>query len=183
MCFSGDGDCRGSMEGLSGLLLPHSHNHRRESFLYRWDCKISSERLWKRKCWCQYLEQSPARHTKCAPLFAFLFSRPRTFPSACDKTPKLPKVPKTQKRDPAFSQNFPYPTKVWPNLVPSCRGEATDHDGLGTTGTVSSNSVSRNSSIASEAGWALSHHLVHMYHWSSQSANGKQTKCESIFKE
>jgi len=66
--LSGDGECRGSMEGLSGLLLPHSHNHRRESFLY------------------------------------------------------------------------------------SCRGEATEHDGLGTTGTVSSNSVSRNSSIASEAG-------------------------------
>jgi len=66
--LSGDGECRGSMDGLSGLLLPHSHNHRRESFLY------------------------------------------------------------------------------------SCRGEATDHDGLGTTGTVSSNSVSRNSSIASEAG-------------------------------
>jgi len=28
---------RGSIEGLSGLVLPHSHNHRRESFLYRSD--------------------------------------------------------------------------------------------------------------------------------------------------
>jgi len=28
---------RGSIEGLSGLILPHSHNHRRESFLYRSD--------------------------------------------------------------------------------------------------------------------------------------------------
>merc|ERR1719180_439618 len=33
--LSGDGEARGSLEGLSGLLLPHSgHNHRRESFLY-----------------------------------------------------------------------------------------------------------------------------------------------------
>jgi cAMP-specific phosphodiesterase 4 len=63
----GDGEARGSLEGLSGLVLPHSgHNHRRESFLY------------------------------------------------------------------------------------SCRSDATDHDGGG--GTASSNSVSRNSSIASEAG-------------------------------
>ena len=32
---SGENDTRGSLEGLSGLILPHGHNHRRESFLYR----------------------------------------------------------------------------------------------------------------------------------------------------
>jgi len=31
---------RGSFEGLSGLILPHGHNHRRESFLYRSDADI-----------------------------------------------------------------------------------------------------------------------------------------------
>ena len=47
ICFSCDGDMRGSLEGLSGYLLPHQsaiHNHstRRESFLYRFNTILYS---------------------------------------------------------------------------------------------------------------------------------------------